>query len=256
MIGLVIFTVASLLCGVAHQHADAAALPRPAGRRRRDHVRGVAGAAGRRRSAARTAASRSASGARSPASRWRSGRCSAACSPSGLSWRWIFFVNLPIGDRRGGHHVAAGRRVARPARPPAGLGRASCCSASALASLVYGADRVEPDGRSATALVLGCLVAAGVLLVAFVLGRVARAGRRCSTSSCFRQPTFTGGSVAAFGISRLDLRAAALPRALPAGRPRLQRAGAPACGCCPLRRHLRRRGDRRAADRARARCGC
>ena len=48
VIGLLVFTAASLLCGLRRHHADAAAVPRPAGRRRRDHVLGVAGAAGQR----------------------------------------------------------------------------------------------------------------------------------------------------------------------------------------------------------------
>ena len=38
---------------------------------------------------------RSASGARSAALQPRSGRCSAGCS-AGISWGWIFFVNLPV----------------------------------------------------------------------------------------------------------------------------------------------------------------
>ena|SRR6266576_6073944 len=46
LIGLAVFTCASVLCGFCRQHADAAAIPRLAGSRRGDHVRGVAGAAG------------------------------------------------------------------------------------------------------------------------------------------------------------------------------------------------------------------
>ena len=42
---------------------------------------------------------------------------------SGLSWRWIFFVNIPIGVAAIGDHAAARRRVARPRRPAARLDR-------------------------------------------------------------------------------------------------------------------------------------
>ena len=46
LIGLVVFTCASVLCGCCRQHADAPAVSRPAGSRRGDHVRGIAGVAG------------------------------------------------------------------------------------------------------------------------------------------------------------------------------------------------------------------
>ena len=44
---------------------------------------------------------------------------------SWLSWRWIFFVNLPIGVLRAGGHAAGGRRVKGAGREPARLARAS-----------------------------------------------------------------------------------------------------------------------------------
>ena len=72
-----------------------------------------------------SAASRSACSARSPASPSRSARCSAARSPAGCRWRWIFFVNLPIGVARAHRHAARGRRVRAPVRAPARLARAS-----------------------------------------------------------------------------------------------------------------------------------
>ena len=44
-----------------------------------------------------SATGRSRSGARSPAPAARSGCCSAARSSQVLSWRWVFFINVPIG---------------------------------------------------------------------------------------------------------------------------------------------------------------
>jgi predicted MFS family arabinose efflux permease len=70
---------------------------------------------------------------------------------------------------------------------------------AALASLIYGL--IESNQRSFTdGLVLGCLAAAAVLLAVFVIVE------RRSTHPMFdlkllRLPTFSGGSVAAFGLS-------------------------------------------------------
>ena len=76
----------------------------------------------RRRRAGRR---RSASGARSRPAAERSASSSAACSRRTLSWRWVFFVNLP--DRRRRHaaraalraELACERRARRPTTPPA-----------------------------------------------------------------------------------------------------------------------------------------
>src|SRR6266487_2040118 len=85
---------------------------------------------------------------------------------SGLSWRWIFFVNVPIGI------AAAVISVMKVAES-----RAPCASRPdwpgfvlftvALSSLVY--TLIESNQRSfANGLVLGCFAAAAVLLAAFV----------------------------------------------------------------------------------------
>ena len=69
----------------------------------------------------------------------------------------------------------------------------------ALASLVYGL--IESNQRSfSDGLVVGCLVAAAVLLAAFVVVEL-RGKHSMFDLSLFRLPTFTGGAVAAFGIS-------------------------------------------------------
>ena len=69
----------------------------------------------------------------------------------------------------------------------------------ALSSLVYGL--IESNQRSFTdGLVLGCLAAAALLLAAFVMVE-RRSAHPMFDLSLFRLPTFSGGSVAAFGLS-------------------------------------------------------
>ena len=117
---------------------------------------------------------------------------------SGLSWRWIFYVNLPIGLLAVGitlRKVAESR--APHARRPDWPG--FVLFTAALSSLVYGL--IESNERSFTdSLVLTCLASAGVLLILFVLVELRRAEPMFDLG-LFRLPTFTGGSVAAFGMS-------------------------------------------------------
>ena len=117
---------------------------------------------------------------------------------SGLSWRWIFFVNVPIGI------VAVAIAVLKVAESRAPHARRPDWAGFtiftvALASLVYGL--IESNQRSFTdGLVLGCLAAAAALLVVFVVVE-RRIAHPMFDLSLFRLPTFTGGSVAAFGLS-------------------------------------------------------
>jgi EmrB/QacA subfamily drug resistance transporter len=117
---------------------------------------------------------------------------------SGLSWRWIFFVNLPIGVVAVWLTIAkvSESRVPHARRPDwAGFALFTV----ALASLVYGL--IESNRRSfSDGLVIGCLVLAGVLLAAFVVVEM-RGAAPMFDLSLFRLPTFSGGSVAAFGLS-------------------------------------------------------
>ncbi len=117
---------------------------------------------------------------------------------SGLSWRWIFFVNAPIGVVAVVISVlkVSESRSPHATRPDwAGF----VVFTAALALLVYGL--IESNQRSFTdGLVLGCLVAAAVLLVAFVFVE-RHIAHPMFDLSLFRLPTFTGGSVAAFGLS-------------------------------------------------------
>jgi EmrB/QacA subfamily drug resistance transporter len=117
---------------------------------------------------------------------------------SGLSWRYIFFVNVPIG-------IAAialtttkvtESRAPQASRPdwPGFL-----IFSVALSSLVYGL--IESNQRSFTdPLVLGCLAAAGALLIVFVVVE-RRSAHPMFDLKLFRLPTFSGGLTAAFGLS-------------------------------------------------------
>ena len=117
---------------------------------------------------------------------------------TGLSWRWIFFVNVPFGIAA---VVIAALRVSESRAPQASgpdwLG--FVLFTVALASLVYGL--IESSQRSfSDHLVLGCFAVAAVLLVAFVIIEL-RISHPMFDLSLFKLPTFTGGSVAAFGVS-------------------------------------------------------
>src|SRR5580692_190088 len=117
---------------------------------------------------------------------------------SGLSWRWIFFVNVPFGIVA---VVIAVMKVAESRSPQASgpdwVGFA--IFTVALASLVYGL--IESNQKTFTnALVLGCFALTAVLLVAFVIVE-RRIAHPMFDLNLFRLPTFSGGSVAAFGLS-------------------------------------------------------
>ena len=117
---------------------------------------------------------------------------------SGLSWRWIFFVNVPIGIAAVIIALAkvTESRAAQASRPD-WLGFS--LFTVALSSLVYGL--IESSQRSFTdGLVLGCLAVAAVLLAVFVIVEL-RSAQPMFDMKLFKLPTFSGGSVAAFGLS-------------------------------------------------------
>ncbi len=117
---------------------------------------------------------------------------------TGISWRWIFFVNMPLGV---GAIALAVTKVAESRSPrasrPDWLG--FVLFTAGLASLVYALiesnERGFSDGR-----VVGCFVAAGVLLAGFLVAD-AVVTHPMFDLRLFRLPTFTGAAVAAFGIS-------------------------------------------------------
>jgi EmrB/QacA subfamily drug resistance transporter len=117
---------------------------------------------------------------------------------SGISWRWIFFVNAPIGVIA---VIITVLRVSESKNPRATRPdwAGFVLFTLALASLIYAL--IESNQKSFTdGLVLGCFAAAAVLLVAFVVTEM-RISHPMFDLALFRLPTFSGGLVAAFALS-------------------------------------------------------
>lgn len=117
---------------------------------------------------------------------------------TGLSWRWIFFVNVPVGVVGLALTVLRVAESRQPsARRPdwAGFVLFTAC----LVSLVYALIRASLDGWTDTG-VVACFAAAAALAVAFLVAE--HVGRHPMFDlALFRVPTFDGGLVAAFAIS-------------------------------------------------------
>jgi EmrB/QacA subfamily drug resistance transporter len=117
---------------------------------------------------------------------------------SGISWRGVFWVNLPIGAVA---LVVAWRAVTESRAPhahrPDWAGFATLTVA--LLSLVYGLIRASEDGWGETS-VIACFVLAALLLAAFTYVE-ARVAHPMFDLSLLRIPTFLGGSVAAFAMN-------------------------------------------------------
>jgi EmrB/QacA subfamily drug resistance transporter len=117
---------------------------------------------------------------------------------SWLSWRWIFFVNLPIGVLA---LLVTLREVdeskAPVARRPDWPGFVAFTLG--LAALVYGLIRSHPDGWGSTTVASSLSVAAVLLAVFFVIELRSRAPML--DLGLLRVPTFNGGLIAAWAIS-------------------------------------------------------
>ncbi|MEP9383036.1 MFS transporter [Nocardioides sp. KR10-350] len=117
---------------------------------------------------------------------------------SGISWRGVFWVNLPVG-------VAAllvtwqyveESRAPHAHRPDwAGFATLTLC----LVALVYGLIRASEEGWG-DGVVVTCFVAAAVLLAVFVAIE-RRVANPMFDLGLLRIPTFLGGSVAAFAMN-------------------------------------------------------
>jgi len=117
---------------------------------------------------------------------------------SGLGWRWIFFVNVPIGV---GAVALTLRSVAESRDPDAkGVDWLGLSSFSgALFLFVFALIQGNSDGWG-SAEILGCFAGAVVLLAAFALVEL-RQERPMFDLTLLRRPAFTGASICAFAIS-------------------------------------------------------
>jgi EmrB/QacA subfamily drug resistance transporter len=117
---------------------------------------------------------------------------------SGISWRWIFFVNIPICIAA----LAITLLKVRESQDPR-AGRPDWFGfvvfSVALGALVYALIEAGQtswgEGR-----VVACIVAAAVLLVVFVVSQRVQQHPMFDLG-LLRKPTFTGGLIAAFAIS-------------------------------------------------------
>ena len=117
---------------------------------------------------------------------------------SGLSWRWIFFVNLPVGVFALAVTLlrVSESKLAHAPRPDwAGFVSFSL----SLAGLVYGLIRSQPDGWGSST-VLVSLAAAVVLMVVFIVLELRRSEPMLDLG-LLRVPTFNGGLIAAWAVS-------------------------------------------------------
>ncbi|HTE60100.1 MAG TPA: MFS transporter [Solirubrobacteraceae bacterium] len=117
---------------------------------------------------------------------------------SGLDWRWIFLINLPIGIAC----IAATRAYVQESRDPAARGidwPGQLTLTGGLFLLVLALLRGHEDGWT-SALILGEAAAAVALLGAFVAIE-ARVAEPMLPLRFFRNGSFAGAQIAAFAIS-------------------------------------------------------
>jgi EmrB/QacA subfamily drug resistance transporter len=115
-----------------------------------------------------------------------------------LSWRWIFFVNIPIGviaiaitmTQVGEFRPPTARRIDFPGFAVFTVG---------LVALVYGLIESSLDGWGDTKVIVA-LVLSVVLLVAFPFVELVQRQPMVDLK-LFRKPTFLGGLIAAFGMN-------------------------------------------------------
>lgn len=196
-VGLVIFTSASLLCGLAQSPAMLIAFRA---------IQGIGGATIFATSLALLAQTFQGKARGVAFGVWGAVvSISTAAGPllggvltTGIGWRWIFFVNVPIGIVA----VIVTLRYVSESKPPQAR-RVDVAGFAVftvgLVSLVYGLIRASEHGWTNTVSLVAFALSA-VLLVSFPF--VERAVKQPMFDfSLFRKPTFVGGSIAAFAMN-------------------------------------------------------
>jgi EmrB/QacA subfamily drug resistance transporter len=117
---------------------------------------------------------------------------------SGLSWKWIFYVNIPIGA------VAVAVTLAKVEESrQEGATRPDWAGfvifTGALVALIYALIRSSEKGWTETGVLILFVVAAALLVVFLIVEQ--RSTRAMFDLSLFRNHTFDGGGIAAFGLS-------------------------------------------------------
>jgi EmrB/QacA subfamily drug resistance transporter len=116
---------------------------------------------------------------------------------SGIGWRWIFFVNVPVGIVVLWLAVSQMVNVSDSGRTRLDVAGLITFSA-AMFLLVFGLIRANTAGWTDPS-IIGVLAAAAVLMVAFVLTELHHTHPMLDVS-LFRTPSFTGVSIGTFAI--------------------------------------------------------
>jgi EmrB/QacA subfamily drug resistance transporter len=197
VVGLIIFTSASLLCGLAQSPAMLIAFRA---------LQGIGGATIFATSLALLAQTFQGKARGVAFGVWGAVvSISTAAGPllggvltTGIGWRWIFFVNVPIGIVA----VLVTLRYVEESKPPQARRvdvPGFAVFTVGLVSLVYGLIRANEHGWTNTVSLIAFGLAV-VLLVSFPF--VERAVKQPMFDfALFRKPTFVGGSIAAFAMN-------------------------------------------------------
>jgi EmrB/QacA subfamily drug resistance transporter len=117
---------------------------------------------------------------------------------TGLSWRWIFYVNIPIGVVALAITLLRVEESRNPdAKRPDWAGFVTF--SAALAGLVYGLIESQHNGWSSTTVIASLAASAALLAVFLVVERVQ--AEPMLDLTLLRVPTFVGGLAAAWAIS-------------------------------------------------------
>ncbi|MDP9227861.1 MAG: MFS transporter [Actinomycetota bacterium] len=195
--GFAIFTVASLLCGLA-SHPTTLNLARA--------LQGVGGAAMFATTLALIAQEFQGPQRATAFGIWGAtiggavaiGPLVGGALTDALGWEWIFFVNVPIGIAA----IALTLRKVAESRSPDAVGidwPGFVSFSTALFLLVFALVRGNAEGWSSVQ-ITGSLVLAGLLLLAFVAIEL-RSSHPMFELSLFRKPAFIGVSIVAFCLS-------------------------------------------------------